>query len=107
MGINFESKPFYGNNGDKHIKAKTKIFKDSIITNFRNEKVPEEKVSYKFLSAIILDSVLKVCGKYHFQKFLEECKYKLLLQQQQQQQQQQQNNYIDEDFKSDATLMMK
>ena len=96
-------KPFYG---DKYIKAKTKIFKDSIITNFRNEKVPEEKVSYKFLSAIILDSVLKVCGKYHFQTFLEECKYKLLLLQQQQQQQQQ-NNYIDEDFKSDATLMMK
>ena len=106
MGINFESKPFYGNNGDKHIKTKTKIFKDIIITNFRNEKVPVKKVSYKCLSVIILDSVLKVCGKYHFQTFLEEWKYKQQ-RQQQQQQQQQQNNYIDEDFKSDATLMIK
>ena len=37
--------------------------------------MPEEKVSYKCLSVIILDSVLYAYGKYHPQIFLEECKY--------------------------------
>ena len=37
--------------------------------------MPEEKVPYKCLSVIILDSVLYAYGKYHPQIFLEECKY--------------------------------
>ena len=39
MGINFDSKPFHGNDHNKYIKAKIKTFKDSIMTNFRNEEV--------------------------------------------------------------------
>ena len=95
MGINFDSKPFYGNDDNKYVKTK-KTFKESIITNFRNEKRPKEDVSYKCkcLSIIILDSVIKSNKKYYLQMYLDECKYK--------QQQKQKNNYIDEDLKSDS-----
>ena len=42
-----------GNDDNNYIKTKIKTFKDSIITNFHNKKVPEEKI-YKFLSIILL-----------------------------------------------------
>ena len=94
MGINFDSKPVYGIDDNKYIKTKIKIFKDRVITNFYNEKVPEEKVteenvSYKCLSIITLESVIKSDKKYYPQVYLEKCRYK-----QQQQQQQQQKRII-------------
>ena len=56
-----------------------KTYEDNITTNFYNKKgskkVPEEKIPYKCLSIIILDSVFYVYEKYHSQMFLEECKY--------------------------------
>ena len=102
IGKNFDSKPFYGNDDNKYIKTKLKTFKDSIITNFHNKKVPEEKVPYKCLSIIILDSVIKSNNKYYPQTYLDECIYKQGKQQQQQQQKQQQKNYISEELKSDS-----
>ena len=38
LNIDFESKPVYGDN-DKYIKAKRKIYADSIITNFHKKKI--------------------------------------------------------------------
>ena len=102
IGKNFDSKPFYSNDDNKYIKTKLKTFKDSIITNFHNKKVPEEKVLYKCLSIIILDSVIKSNNKYYPQTYLDECIYKQGKQQQQQQQKQQQKNYITEELKSDS-----
>ena len=102
IGKNFDSKPFYSNDDNKYIKSKLKTFKDSIITNFHNKKVPEEKVPYKCLSIIILDSVIKSNNKYYPQTYLDECIYKQGKQQQQQQQKQQQKNYITEESKSDS-----
>ena len=102
IGKNFDSKPFYSNDDNKYIKTKLKTFKDSIITNFHNKKVPEEKVLYKCLSIIILDSVIKSNNKYYPQTYLDECIYKQGKQQQQQQQKQQQKNYITEESKSDS-----
>ena len=79
MGIDFESKAIYGDDDDKYINTKIKIYKDSIITNFYEEtgfkEVPEEKVSHNCLSIIILDSIIYVYEKYYLQVFLEECKY--------------------------------
>ena len=75
MRKKFDSKPFYGNDDNKYIKTKIKTFKDSIITNFHNKKVPEENISYKYLSIIVLDSVIKTNNKYYLQTFLEECVY--------------------------------
>ena len=98
MRKKFDSKPFYGNDDNNYIKTKIKTFKDSIITNFHNKKVPEEKIPYKCLSIIVLDSVIKTDNKYYPQTFLEECVYK----QQKQQQQKQQMNYITEELKSDS-----
>ena len=67
------------NEDDKYIKTKIKTYEDNITTNFYNkkgsEKVPEEKITYKCLSIIILDSVLYAFEKYHPQIFLEDCKY--------------------------------
>ena len=95
MRKKFDSKLFYGNDDNKYIKTKIKTFKDSIITNFHNKKVPEEKIPYKCLSIIVLDSVIKTDNKYYPQTFLEECVYK-------QQKQKQQKNYITEELKSDS-----
>ena len=65
MRKEFDSKPFYGNDDNNYIKTKIKTFKDSIITNFQNKKVPEEKIPYKYLSIIALDSVIKTDNKYY------------------------------------------
>ena len=90
MRENFDSKLFYCNDDNKYIKAKIKTFNDSIISNFHNKKVPEEKIPYKCLSIIVLHSVLKTDKKYYLQTFLEECVYK-------QQKQKQQKSYITEE----------
>ena len=52
-----------------------KILADNIPTNFHSKKVPKEKIPCKFLSIIILNSVIEVNEKYYHQTFLEECKY--------------------------------
>ena len=97
MRKKFDSKLFYGNDDNKYIKTKIKTFKDSIITNFHNKKIPEEKIPYKCLSIIVLDSIIKIYNNYYPQIFWEECVYK-----QQKQQKQKQNNYITKELKSDS-----
>ena len=76
MNIKFDSEPVYGDNG-KYIKSKIKIYEDNVNTNFHDKKVPKENASYKCLSLIILDSVIKVKKKYHPQTLLEECKFEI------------------------------
>ena len=46
-------------------------------TNFQGKKIPKENPSYKCLSLIMLDSVIRVSKKYFPQTFLEECKYEI------------------------------
>ena len=93
MRIDFESKPVYGDD-NKYIKTKIKIYAGSMVTNFHNKKIPEEKAPCKCLSIIMLDSVIKVNKKYYPQTFLEECKYV--------QEKIKNENYIDDDLKSDS-----
>ena len=69
----FESKLTYGYD-DKYLKIKMK-YADIIITNFYNKKMPKEKVPYKCLSIIMLDSVIESDEEYYPQTLLEECKY--------------------------------
>ena len=76
LNIKFDSEPVYGDNG-KYIKSKIKIYEDNVNTNFHDKKVPKENASYKCLSLIILDSVIKVKKKYHPQTLLEECKFEI------------------------------
>ena len=54
-----------------------KLYGDKINTNFQDKKIPKEKTSYKFLSLIVLDSVIKVSKKYYPQTLLERRKYKI------------------------------
>ena len=74
MNIEFDSEPVYGDN-DKYIKTKIKMYEDRVTTNFQGRKGPKENVSYKCLSLITLDSVIRVNKKYYPQTLLEECKY--------------------------------
>ena len=97
MKIDFNTKTTYGDD-DKYIKTKIKTYEDSITTNFYNEKeskkIPEEKVPYKCLSIMILDSVLYAYEKYHPLIFLEEYKYT--------KENIKTNNYIDKELKSES-----
>ena len=76
MNIEFDSEPVYGDN-DKYIKAKIKLYGDKVNTNFQGKKIPKENASYKCLSLIMLDSVIRVSKKYYPQALLEECKYEI------------------------------
>ena len=91
--IDFESKPVYGND-DKYIKTKIKNDTDRMITNFHNKKMPKEKAPWKYLSIIMLDSVLQAYKEYYPQTFLEEGKYV--------QEKIKTKNYIDENLKIES-----
>ena len=73
MRIDFGIKPVYGDD-NKYLQTKIIIYAGSMVTNFHNKKIPEAKAPCKFLSIIILDSVIKVNKKYYPQRFLDECK---------------------------------
>ena len=74
MNIKVDSETVYG---DKCIKTKLKPYEGRINTDFQGKRIPKENASYKCLSLIMLDSVIKVNKKYHPQVFLEEYKYKI------------------------------
>ena len=73
MDIEFDSEPVYGD-GDKYIKTKIKMYGDRVNTNFQGKKVHKGNASYKCLSLIMLDSVIRANRKYYPQALLEECK---------------------------------
>ena len=73
MNIELDSKLFYGDS-NKYINTKIETYGDKVNTNFQGKKVPKENASYKCLSQIMLDSVIRGNKKYHTQTLLEECK---------------------------------
>ena len=60
---------------------------------FRVKKIPKEKAPCKWLSIIMLDSVIKAKKKYYPQTLLEECKYE----------QMQIENLIDDDLEKSSS----
>ena len=74
LNIKFDSQPVYGD-GDKYIRTKIEMYGDRMNTNFQGKKVSKENVSYKCLSLIMLDSVIRANKKFYPQTLLEECKY--------------------------------
>ena len=66
---------------DKYLVAKLKIFnriKRTTFFNNNNNKIPIERNHYICISAIDIDSVLKIDNKRAYpQAYLEQCKYKL------------------------------
>ena len=59
MNIKFDREPVYGDN-DKYIKAIIKSYGDKVNTNFQGKKMPKENASYRRLSLIMLDSVVRL-----------------------------------------------
>ena len=51
------------------------MYEDRVNTNFQGKKVPKENASYKCLSLIMLEFVIRVDKRYYPQTLLEECKY--------------------------------
>ena len=64
MITEFDSESIYGDSG-KYIKTKTKSYGEKLYTNFQGKKIPKQNTSYKFLSLIMLDSVISVNKKYY------------------------------------------
>ena len=64
LNIEFDSEPVYGD-VDKYIKTKIKMYGDKVNTNVQGQKVPRENASYKCISLIMLDSVIRVNKKYY------------------------------------------
>ena len=64
MNIEFDSESVYVDN-DKCIKTKIKWYGDKINTNFQDKKIPKEDASYKCLSLVMLDSVIRVNKKHY------------------------------------------
>ena len=62
---------------DKYIIAKLKIFNGINRTAFTDDIIPMEKNHYTCVSAIDIDSVLKIEKRAYPQAYLEQCKYKL------------------------------
>ena len=65
IGKEFGSEPAYGDN-DKYIKTKIKSYEDRVNTNFQHKKIPKEIASYKCLSLIMLDPVIRVLSSNTF-----------------------------------------
>ena len=74
MNKEFDREPVY-DDIDKYLKTKIKLYKDKVNTNFQGKKRPKENTSYKCLSLIMLDFVIRVNKKNYPQTILEECKY--------------------------------
>ena len=73
LNVNFKSQPIYD---DKYIKTKVKTFNNLINTLFSGDKIPKEGIHYFSITAICIDSVLRVDKKNYPQVYLEQCKYK-------------------------------
>ena len=76
MNVKFDSEPVYCDN-DKYIKTTIMLYGVEINTNFQGKKMPKENASYKCLSLIIVDSLIRLNKKYYFETLLEECKYEI------------------------------
>ena len=50
---------------DKYIKTKIKSYGDKANSNFQGKKIPKKNSSYKCLSLIMLDSVIRVSKEYY------------------------------------------
>ena len=62
---------------DKYIIAELKIFNGINRTTFTNNIIPIEENHYTYISAIDIDSVLKIDKRAYPQAYLEQCNYKL------------------------------
>ena len=77
MNMKCDNEPVYSDN-DKYIKTKINSYEDKVNENFQGKKLPKENASYKCLSLIMLDSVIRVNKKCYPETLLEECKFETI-----------------------------
>ena len=63
INIKFDSENVYGDN-DKYIKTQINSYADKVNTNFQGNEIPKENASCKYLSLIMLDSVMRANKRY-------------------------------------------
>ena len=68
MNIEFDNESVYGDN-DKYMKTKIKSYEDKVNSNFQGNKIPNKNASYKCLSLIMLDSIIRVNKKIILEHF--------------------------------------
>ena len=68
MNIEFDNESVYGDN-NKYMKTKIKSYEDKVNSNFQGNKIPNKNASYKFLSLIMLDSIIRVNKKIILEHF--------------------------------------
>ena len=68
MNIEFDNESVYGDN-DKYMKTKIKSYEDKVNSNFQGNKIPKKNASYKCLSLIMLDSIIRVNKKIILEHF--------------------------------------
>ena len=78
IGKEFDSEPVYGDK-DKYIKTEIKTIGDKVNKNFQGKKVPKGNSSYKCLSLIMLDSVIRTNKKKSVNMKQKRIKWKILL----------------------------
>ena len=80
MNVKFDCESVYVDNA-KYIKTKTymkkKLYEEKINTNFQGKNIPKENSSYKCLSLIMLDFVIRPNKIFYPQTLLEKCKYEI------------------------------
>ena len=76
IGKEFDSDPVSGDN-NKYINTKIKSYGDKINENFQGKEIPKENASYKCLSLIMIDSVIRVNKRCYSQALLGECIYEI------------------------------
>ena len=74
LSVEFDSQTTYDK---KYIKTKVKTFEDNVIPKFTDNKIPKENTHYSCISAICVDSVIKLQKENCPQLDLEQCKFRL------------------------------
>ena len=74
LGLKFHSQPIYD---DEYIKTKVKTFNSMINTLFSGNEIPKGKNHYICITAICIDSVLRIEKEDYSQVYLEQCKYEI------------------------------
>ena len=73
LSVKLHSEPIYG---DKYIKTKVKSLNSMINTLFSGNEIPKERNHYICITAICINSVLRIYKKTYPQVYLEQSKYK-------------------------------
>ena len=74
VSAEFDSQPVYQ---EKHIKRRLKTLEGKVITKFTDKEIPKENTHYSCITAICIDSLIKLDKENYARDNLEQCKFRL------------------------------